>query len=394
MVFERPLAPATLVVAAALAACQSQAAGPAQPLPRTAGAEVPVVQPRPGAAIDEVLAPQVTPAFQSEVLVLGTTHLAALRAQLRPEHLETLLALLRSYAPTRIAVEALTPDEIALLAERAAHDPAAAELLGMFGGRTLAAGRDVQQLLGVERVAAERAARTLLAEAEGPLPGDRRAHLVQLLLAAYEFDSAVLHWSQLEDATRATGGVLTPELRALLNARLGDVNEIYSLAVPLARTLGLPRIYPIDSQYDGVRILAAPRQELGDLLRDPARGELHDHVRAARSDSIKALALAGGDLLPLYLHANATDHQLGTESQWNWLFRLRHPSGLDRFRYALWDLRNLRQATNVADVAASGAPERVLVLVGAGHKAALDRILATQLSVRLVQLEQILERHR
>jgi pheromone shutdown protein TraB len=51
-------------------------------------------------------------------------------------------------------------------------------------------------------------------------------------------------------------------------------------------------------------------------------------------------------------------------------------------------VRNLRQATHIVDLAATGRPERVLVVVGAAHKASIERVLATQLTVRLVQLEE------
>lgn len=348
----------------------------------------PPVAPR-GAVIDSVLAPQVGPVFQSEVLVLGTIHLAGLRDQLRPEHLQPLLARLEAFAPTRIAVESLTADEVALLAERETHDPAAAEVLRMFAQRTLTAGRTMQQALAVERIAAARRARAMLEGGRDSLSDQERLELVGYLLAAYEFDSATLQWSYLPQEVRARAESLPPEIHDVLDRRLESANEIVTLALPLARRLGLQRIYSIDSQYDGVRTLAAPRPALEELFSDPARGELRDVAEAKHAESVTEVAFAAGDLLPLYLYLNSDAHQRGDLTQWNWLFQGRHSSGLDRFRYAMWELRNLRQAMHIVDAAAAGSPERLLVIVGASHKAYLDRLLATQLSVRLVQLYEL-----
>jgi hypothetical protein len=185
-----------------------------------------------GQAIDRVLAPQVTPPFQTQVLVLGTSHLSEYREVLRPEHLQRLLALLVDWAPTHVAVESLAADEIALLAELEAHDSAAAQVLDMFGRGTLTAGRTMQRVLGVDRVAAGRNARAMAAH---------------------------------------------------------------------------------------------------DVLSDDER-----------------VVLTG-----------------------------------------LWELRNMRQAMHIIDIAATGGAERLLVIVGSAHKPYLDRVLATQLSVRLVQLEEL-----
>jgi hypothetical protein len=372
-----PRALAPLIAVAVMVACSGTTAVSSLP-----------PNPSPGSVIDSVLAPQTTTAFQSEVLVLGTAHLSGYRDRLLPGHLEPLLDRLEVFAPTRIAVEALTADEVALLAEREAHDPAAAELLSMFGRETLTAGRKMQQAMDIDRVAAERRASTRLA-ANGALSNDERLDLVGDLLAAYDPVSATLQWSYLPPESRLRAGSLPTEIRELLDRNLQSANEIYSLALPLARRSGLQQIHSMDSQYDGVRILSAPRELLVELLSDPARSQMRDQEQDRHADSVREAAFAAGDLLPLYLHINSDGHQMVDVTQWNWLFHGRHASGLDRFRYALWELRNLRQANHVIDIAASGEPERLLVIVGSSHKAYLDRVLATQLSVRLKQLHEL-----
>ncbi len=340
-------------------------------------------------AIDHVLAPRVTPGFQSQVLVLGTLHLAAEGGRLEPGHLASLLDLLERFEPTRIAVEALTADEVALLAELEAEDPAAAQVLDMFGRRTLDAGRTMRRVLDVDRVTADRQARTILQDRGPSLTDATRLELVGWLLAANELHSAVLQWSYLSPETRDGDRTLPDEIRTLLDSRLESANEVVTVASALARRLGLQRLYSIDSQYDGVRTLSAPREAREALFSDPGREELFDWVGAARVDSLREEAFAAGDLLPIYRFMNGPEYPSWDLTQWNWLFEGRHPQGLDRFRYAMWEVRNLRQATHIVDVAASGRPERVLAVVGASHKAYLDRLLGAHLSVRTVQLADL-----
>jgi hypothetical protein len=351
--------------------------------------EGPGAGPIPGDAIHEVLAPRTSSGFQSQVLVLGTLHLSGERERLEPGHLLSLLDLLERFSPTRIAVESLTTDEVALLAELETDVPAAAQVLDMFARGTLTAGQTMQRALGVHRVVADGLARAALEDGGSSLTDDQRLALVGWLLAAYELNSAALQWSYLSPESRGRDQTLPAEIRDLLDGRLESANEVVTLASALARRLGLQRLHSIDSQYDGVRTLSAPEAALETLFSDPMRGELRDREWAARADSLKDAAFAAGDLLSLYRWINGQEYQRGDLTQWNWLFEGRHPDGLDRFRYAMWELRNIRQATQIMDVAASGRPERVLVVVGSSHKPHLDRLLGVHLSVRTVQLADL-----
>lgn len=343
-------------------------------------------------AIEQVLTPRVTPPFQSPVLVLGTPHLAGERSRLTPGHLEPLLTRLAAFAPTRIAIEALQGDEIALLAEREAYDSAAAQVLETFARSALVVGRTMQWALGLDRVQAEREAVARSATLTADVPAAARLEVAALLLAAYDFNSAALQWSYLPADVRAHDTTLPADVRALLDRRLGSANEIVTVAMPLARRLGLQMLDPIDSQYDGIRTLALPSGVLDGIFGDPARAALFDSAWAGRAAGIRDVAFADGDLLPMYRYANSDAAQVGDQSQWHWLFEPQQAGTGGRFRYAMWELRNLRQSTRIVEVAASRATgaERVFVLVGASHKTALERALRTQLTVRVVPTDDVL----
>lgn len=342
--------------------------------------------PSPGHAVAARLGEEVAPRAQSEVMVFATWHLSAFRDWLQDEQLDSTLDALARYAPTRIAVERLPPDEVALLAERAAHDPAARRVIDQFARAIVPAGQAAQEALGLDRIAAERHASTLLEIAQDTPDSARRAALAAHFLAAYEIDSAALQWSYLSADERASATHVPDAIRDALDTHLARTDEVVRVALPLARRLGLQRIHPVDSQYEAIRTLAFPEDVVNAVF-----GRANEASRR-NEDLQRVLALGEqarerGDLLALYRDTNAYAVQVDDASQWASWLALDDDDGLARFRYAMWELRNQRMATHVMDVAASTRPERVLFVVGLSHKAYVDRALAPQLGIRLVQFD-------
>lgn len=342
----------------------------------------------PGQAVQDRLAEHVGPRVQSEVMVFGSWHLAEFRDWLEPRHLAGTMALLERYAPTRIAVERMPPDEIALLAGHAPYDPQALRTLDMFLGTMLPAARTMREASGIDRIAAARHAEDLLRKAErGEIDAAERVTLVARLLAAYEFDSAILQWSYLTDAEREAAVGLPTDVREMLDGRLQRADEVVRLAMPLARTLGLQRLYPVDSQYEVIRTLAFPPEVVDEVF-----GRASARIRAEGTvtrllEKADAARDRDEDILDLFLDVNTHAAQMDDNMQWVPWLTMEHPSGVDRMRYAMWELRNQRMAAHVMDAAASTRPERVLFIVGFSHKAHVDRALEPLLSVRLVQPE-------
>ena len=339
----------------------------------------------PGASVETALAAHVAPDFRNDIMVFGTVHLSAFRDWLQPEHLQDTLAALARFAPTRIAVERIPPDEIALLIERAAHDPAARRVLDQFAGPIVAHGRSLQQALGVDRVAATVAAEAVLTRASGTLSDASRVDLVAQLLAAFEFDSAALQWSYLSADARAGAEALPGDVREALDRRLQGTDEVARVAMPLARQFGLQRLFPVDSQYELVRTFGLPADALSDASNEAWGDAWKASAQWARLDNAQRLARTDGDLLALNRYLNSSAGQIDDAAQWvGWLTQSR-ADGLERFRYAMWELRNQRMSVNVLDATVSTQPERLLFMVGHSHKSYVERALAPHLEIRLVQ---------
>ena len=97
-------------------------------------------------------------------------------------------------------------------------------------------------------------------------------------------------------------------------------------------------------------------------------------------------------MLAHYVYLNSAEYAAGdVEAQWRLFLRTELPSGLDRTRLALWDVRNLNIASNVRRVCAKHPGGRVLVIIGASHKPFLDELLAQSLDVTMVQFGSIVD---
>ncbi|MGO1541159.1 MAG: DUF5694 domain-containing protein [Luteimonas sp.] len=359
----------------------------AVPAAQASGGEAVGSEERPGQAVEEGLGQYVTPRVQSEVMVFGSWHLAAFRDWLEPQQLEGTLAMLERFAPTRIAIERIPPDEVALLAELAPHNEMARQTLDRFGRATVPSGRAMQQALGVDRIAAAIRADDLLENADASLEPTERVELIGHLLAAYEFDSATLQWSYLAPSERGEADALPEDVSQALDERLQAADEAVTLAMPLARRLGLQRLYQTDSQYETVRLQAFPPELVDEVYGGASEMTDADGTIRRMLEKPDGARDRGEDLLAVGLDVNTHTTQLQDTTQWVPWLTMDHPSGLDRERYAMWELRNQRMATHIMDVAASTEPERVVFIVGFSHKSYVDRVLEPNLAIRLVQPE-------
>ncbi|MHC5066719.1 MAG: DUF5694 domain-containing protein [Planctomycetota bacterium] len=309
----------------------------------------------------------------TQVLVLGTPHLSVLGDRFQPSALDSLIELLAAWNPSAVAVESLTPAQVASMTVEGVEFESVVE---RFAGRRTRLASAAQDFLGQTREEAGAELRSKAKDFAGDLDPEKRSSLIMLCLAALDLDSAVLQWSYLSISERE--GALLPEtVIAGLNRRLDSANETVSIATRLARQLGQQRIWASDDHWDK-RSFAGFGNSFGtELEQSAAYAKLQEETFYADSDAHMRAQLAEGDLLPHYLRINSPEHcARDVELQWGLFLRTDLPSKLDRARLHLWQARNLRMTAHVAEVAAHFPGGRVLVLVGAAHKPFLDAMLA------------------
>lgn len=317
-------------------------------------------------------------AKRTQVMILGTFHHQEIKEGFRPRLLDGLLDRLAGFRPDAVAVEALPGDEVRKLAREMGASPIHQEVGESFASVALGLGREAQEALGIDALEAARQ------WAQGPQETGPRAVLAAL--AAYEWPTALLAWSKLPPESRGGSPGIPKALGDRLERQLGRVGEIQTLALPLARRLGLGRIEAVDA-FENYWAIAPVVEALQAARKtDPRFAAAGQSAVYRRSRECIAAAIRQGDLLPAYRLFNSARY--GAEdvaAQWGVFLRTDLPGGADRARLALWEERNMKIAANIRALSARHPGGRILVIYGAAHKPFLEAQLSQCSDLVLVQ---------
>ena len=318
----------------------------------------------------------------TRVLVLGTAHLNQLPdGALNPGDLDLVLDRLEAFAPDIIAVESI--------GGRGCDELRRYEAL--YEGVAESYCRDPQpalDVLGMSQPEAYLAARTRLFElADAPSATERR-QLALLLLGAGEPWSAALQWAQLDEAERVAADGLTDALAASLDRMLASRNENAALAVTLGARLGLDHLATMDD-HTADSIYAFAPGTLGETIQsvwaqsDPAVDDVH--AEAANYLGSPELVLAG------YRFINSPRYQRATiDGDFGLAAATPDNDAVARQYVSWWQTRNLRMTANIVEATGNQPGARVLVIVGASHKAYFDAYLDQMHDWELVSVDEVL----
>jgi hypothetical protein len=285
----------------------------------------------------------------NEVLVLGSIHLSSLPPSFDPASLRLLHERLAGWRPHAIAVEDLSgvqcdflrryPQRYADTIESYCHDvaPAAA-----------ATGLDVP-------AATVRAEHLLAAWPASPSAAQRR-HLAAVFLAGGELASALVQWLRLPVDERRAGDGLSQALVDSLTKQASARNESYLVAA-------------IMKAWDNPA--TARRKQDDERLR-------------------RRLGSPEG-LLALYRAINApVQARLAFDSDFGAALEEPSPQRFGRNYLGYWETRKLRMAANIRAALGARPGTRMLVIVGASHKAYLEAYLHQMHDVRIVDSAPLL----
>jgi hypothetical protein len=371
----------SIIVLVGLAAHHPTGTAQAQEAERAVDAAMPAEQP---GAKPEVKNP-------TEVMVLATPHLESLGGAYDPTIVVHLIEVLHAWGPRVVCVEAIPPSVIGDMEQRGgAH----AEALDTFAGKTLELGRIAQKKVHKYRQEAEAKATELLDKLpKTSQEGARNAlrlRAVSQLLAAYDYHSALLQWAYLRRELRINTEMLPLDVVKVLEEEMSSANERVSIGVQLAKSLGLQRIACIDDHMDKDLFGAIAPKLTSELVQNPLYDQTVNSKLYADAKARLLKAADSGDLLEHYLYLNSPEYTTAdVDTQWGLFLRTNLPSGLDRSRLALWEVRNLNMTSHIRRASAMHPGKRILVIVGGGHKPFLDDYLGRMMDVKLVNLADI-----
>ena len=316
----------------------------------------------------------------TDILILGTTHLAQLE-EFEPEMVAPVIARLDRMAFDAVAIEKV-PGELAYDI-RSRKD--SAYLDHGLVQVDLALADTVQQLLGVSFLEAEDRVRELLRL--DTLTDINRAELFRYFLAITEVPSAALQLHYLQGrADAVVNSAAERFMRDTVAAEVATRNEYFTLALPVAAHAGLNTLDPIDNLQDAA-ILDKYFPQFQREFRDIASSieEIMTLPAFRIADLLTNLGLDQGDLSELYGYLNSPRYvEQDYAAQWEIWLHTDFPSGADRARYSLWEMRNLQIAANVLRLAVGHPGERIVVIIGASHKDFLEKYLRQVADTRVL----------
>lgn len=323
---------------------------------------------------------------KTKILILATPHLRNLQC-FKPGALQPLLGILQKFNPDVIGLETLPPAILEDMEKRGGNFD---KVIAIFAKARLEVGHKMQKTLNVARVEAESKADALLKE-KSLLSAAARRQLIAYLLAAYDYNSAVLQYSYLDENERQPDALLPQEVLARLNESLSSANESFSIGVALAKRLKLQKVVGIDDQMDADLFFKMDEKGLEEVENHPETKASKGAKFYAESDKrLKAACANGEEMLRHYLYVNSPEFAAKDVSlQWGKYFRMKVSSEVNRDRMLQWEVRNLNIASHIRKAMFSHSGKRMLVIIGASHKPFLDSYLGQMLDVKLVQLSKL-----
>lgn len=318
----------------------------------------------------------------TRVMVLGTSHLNNLpEAVFSPDHLVLLLDRLEAWDPAIIAIEAVGGQGCDMLRRQGALYPGVAENYCIDTAEPLAS-------LGLTQPEAAIALESEFADLSATPAAGARRRLAALFFGAGEPWSGALQWSKLDPSERVAGDGVSEALATRLDRMLTSRNENNLLAITLANTLGLERLATMDDHSADIVQSRAPGS-LGPVIQGvwATSHPLDTEMRAAQQ---RYLGSAEG-VLDGYRFLNSEPYQRFTiESDFGLAAATPDEAAVARQYLAWWQVRGLRMAANVMEAAGNQPGARVLVIVGASHKAYFDAYLDQMHDIELVDVQAVL----
>ncbi len=322
------------------------------------------------------------PAHAQTVTIVGTQHLRGLDPAPSPEQLNHAVEAMSAFQPTQVCVERMSGERLqALSQDLMRHGMALSpDTHGRpLGTQIIPLGKTMQTWLEVRPADARDRARDLASRWD-ELDFDSRIELIGLQIAGYEFHSAVLNWSYLSEPEReAAAEDILASVSNPLTDMLNSVDEVYSLAVPLARQAGLHALCTADSQeYEAAGMRAAIDHGGMERLSSP---DIASRLEAymAQMDSVWQPDSGADALTRMLAYMNSESFvEYDLENQWELLREYDNADGAFQRRLMYWHARTAQISSELFRALAQGQDERVLFIVGAAHRAFNEAELRSQ----------------
>lgn len=309
---------------------------------------------------------------KTQILILGTPHLQQIDGIEAPM-LDKVITKLDSFDFDVICIEKMSGE---LLYDIQSRQDSAFDGItkGRFGAEFLSLADTVQAINGIAFLEAKK--NVLKQVSEEKLTINERKELLFNLLATTDLPSAALQYEYINNKT-VFATDFEKYIANIIEKKIASQNEYYSLAASLAKRENINQLESIDNlQDEALLFMYYPDfvQEYKD--QDGPLDQINELPVYQKINRLSQEGVQANDLSNLYAFFNSNEYkQQDYSGQWEIWLKTNFPSGADRARYALWEMRNLQITANIMNVVARYPERKILVIIGASHGAFIEKYL-------------------
>lgn len=316
----------------------------------------------------------------TRVLTFGTVHLRQQPEDVLPlEDLSLVLGKLEDFAPDIITIETMPGESCERLKRYEAVYP------GVWD-RYCIDPQPALDSLNTTMPEAMAALWELRDEKPKPWSAADRRRLAALFWATGNPYSAVVQWYKLPEVERKAADGVSEELLEAINRRIASRDESNVIAAVLAHRLGHEEVFPMDD-HTADRVIIRAEENPYPVLGEHVWGKAAPEGRALYEETLGLLGSPEGVLAAYRVLNSRRSQELTIAGDFGAAAAY---SEVTRPYVAWWQARGLRMAANVVEAAGNHPGAKVLIVVGASHKAYFDAYLDQMHDIELVDVEQVL----
>jgi hypothetical protein len=324
---------------------------------------------------------------KTKVLLLGVPPLSVLSNDFSPSLIERIVKTLSDFKPDVICLDAVSPEEIASNLEslKELNQPVTSKeelfsikkLRNKFKLSSETANNELDSLLS-------------LSANKSNLDSKLRERIIELFLFKFDLYSAALNLKYLSE-NEIHKLKINDEILSKLKSLLNQNDEKTSIGLRVAYQLKMNRVYSINDISDKIKLNKISEKLYKEMLLSDVYNSHRNEILNQVADSKLKEGISKQDLFDFFLYLNSDSYAItSTNNNWSIYYKMFLESGLDRTRIGLWEMKNLRIASNIREVSADYPGKKVLVIIDVSKKVFVEEYLKKMTDIKILGLRDII----
>lgn len=320
---------------------------------------------------------------KTKILLLGVPPLSVLSSDFSPSLLEKIIDHLSNFKPDVICLDAIKPESFKSNSNISDFSEIKDDELKI-----------ISQLknkikLTDQVISSQLDSLLILANYKNKLDLKTRIRLIELFILKYDFYSAALNFLYIKE-NKIRKDQLDDKIVKKLNSILNRSDENTSIGIQLAYKLKMNRLYSIADGSDKVLLDKISDQLYNQMIVSDVYKQHKREILNQTADNKLKEGLAKKDLFDFFVYLNSDAYSLiSTKNNWSVYYKTFLESGLDRTRIGLWEMKNLRTASNIREVSSYYPSKKILVIIDVSKKPFVEEYLNKMTDIKILKLKEI-----